>query len=142
MKKKILIILMAIAVGAILALPTLSMTSKDGSKKENMFVLQLGIFKNYDNAFEKKQSVKGSIIYQNKDVYYVLAGVSKEETNLYKIEEYLQNENISYYKKQMIISYDPDNLEKYNLLLQKTSDVETIKTLNEKVLKEVVKNEL
>lgn len=142
MKKKILIILMAIAVGAVLALPTLSMASKDSSKKENMFVLQLGIFKNYDNAFEKKQSVKGSIIYQNKDVYYVLAGISKEETSLYKIEEYLKKENISYYKKQMIISYDADNLEKYNLLLQKTSDVETIKTLNEKVLKEVVKNEL
>lgn len=142
MKKKILIILMAIAVGAVLALPTLSMSSKDSSKKENMFVLQLGIFKNYDNAFEKKQSVKGSIIYQNSDVYYVLAGVSKEETGLYKIEEYLKKENISYYKKQMIISYDADNLEKYNLLLQKTSDVETIKTLNEKVLKEVVKNEL
>ena len=135
MKKKILIILVAIAVGAVLALPTLSMSSKDSSKKENMFVLQLGIFKNYDNAFEKKQSVKGSIIYQNNDVYYVLAGVSKEE-------EYLKKENISYYKKQMIISYDADNLEKYNLLLQKTSDVETIKTLNEKVLKEVVKNEL
>lgn len=142
MKKKILIILIAIAVGAVLALPTLSMSSKENSKKENMFVLQLGIFKNYDNAFEKKQSVKGSIIYQNKDVYYVLAGVSKEETSFYKIEEYLQNENISYYKKQMIISYDPDNFEKYNLLLQKTSDVEIIKTLNEKVLKEVVKNEL
>lgn len=142
MKKKILIILMAIVVGAVLALPTLSMASKDSSKKENMFVLQLGIFKNYDNAFEKKQSVKGSIIYQNKDVYYVLAGISKEETGLYKIEEYLKKENISYYKKQMIISYDADNLEKYNLLLQKTSDVETIKTLNEKVLKEVVKNEL
>lgn len=142
MKKKILIILVAIAVGAVLALPTLSMSSKDSSKKENMFVLQLGIFKNYDNAFEKKQSVKGSIIYQNNDVYYVLAGVSKEETGLYKIEEYLKKENISYYKKQMIISYDADNLEKYNLLLQKTSDVETIKTLNEKVLKEVVKNEL
>mgnify|MGYP001164449711 FL=1 len=142
MKKKILIILMAIVVGAVLALPTLSMASKDSSKKENMFVLQLGIFKNYDNAFEKKQSVKGSIIYQNKDVYYVLAGISKEETSLYKIEEYLKKENISYYKKQMIISYDADNLEKYNLLLQKTSDVETIKTLNEKVLKEVVKNEL
>lgn len=142
MKKKILIILVAIAVGAVLALPTLSMASKDSSKKENMFVLQLGIFKNYDNAFEKKQSVKGSIIYQNKDVYYVLAGISKEETSLYKIEEYLKKENISYYKKQMIISYDADNLEKYNLLLQKTSDVETIKTLNEKVLKEVVKNEL
>lgn len=141
MKKKILIILMAIAVGAVLALPTLSMSSKHSSKKENMFVLQLGIFKNYDNAFEKKQSVKGSIIYQNNDVYYVLAGVSKEETGLYKIEEYLKKENISYYKKQMIISYDADNLEKYNLLLQKTSDVETIKTLNEKVLKEVVKNE-
>ena len=142
MKKKILIILMAIAVGAVLALPTLSMSSKHSSKKENMFVLQLGIFKNYDNAFEKKQSVKGSIIYQNNDVYYVLAGVSKEETGLYKIEEYLKKENISYYKKQMIISYDADNLEKYNLLLQKTSDVEPIKTLNEKVLKEVVKNEL
>ena len=123
MKKKILIILIAIAVGAVLALPTLSMSSKENSKKENMFVLQLGIFKNYD-------------------IYYVLAGVSKEETSFYKIEEYLQNENISYYKKQMIISYDPDNFEKYNLLLQKTSDVEIIKTLNEKVLKEVVKNEL
>ena len=142
MKKKILIILIAIAVGAVLALPTLSMASKESSKKENMFVLQLGIFKNYDNAFEKKQSVKGSIIYQNKDVYYVLAGVSKEETGLYKIEEYLKKENISYYKKQMTICYDADNLEKYNLLLQKTNDEETIKTLNEKVLKEVVKNEL
>ena len=142
MKKKILIILIAIVVGAVLALPTLSMSSKDSSKKENMFVLQLGIFKNYDNAFEKKQSVKGSIIYQNKDAYYVLAGVSKEETGLYKIEEYLKKENISYYKKQMTICYDADNLVKYNLLLQKTNDEETIKTLNEKVLKEVVKNEL
>ena len=123
MKKKILTILMAIAVGAILALPTLSMAFKENIKKENMYVLQLGVFKNYANALEKKESVKGSMIYQNKGLYYVLAGLSKEETGLYKI------------------SYYPNNLEKYNLLLQKASDEETIKSLNEKVLKEVVKSE-
>ena len=141
MKKKILIILMAIAVGAILALPTLSMAFKENIKKENMYVLQLGVFKNYANALEKKESVKGSMIYQNKELYYVLAGLSKEETGLYKIEKYLQTDNISYYKKQMPISYYPNNLEKYNLLLKKASDEETIKSLNEKVLKEVVKSE-
>ena len=83
MKKKILTILMAIAVGAILALPTLSMAFKENIKKENMYVLQLGVFKNYANALEKKESVKGSMIYQNKGLYYVLAGLSKEETGLY-----------------------------------------------------------
>ena len=69
-----------------------------------MYVLQLGVFKNYANALEKKESVKGSMIYQNKELYYVLAGLSKEETGLYKIEKYLQTDNISYYKKQMPIS--------------------------------------
>ncbi len=142
MKKKILTILIAIAVGAILAFPTLSMAFKENIKKENMYVLQLGVFKNYANALEKKESVKGSMIYQNKGLYYVLAGLSKEETGLYKIEKYLQTDNISYYKKQMPISYYPNNLEKYNLLLKKASDEETIKSLNDKVLKEVVKSEL
>ena len=64
----------------------------------------------------------------------------KMRSNL-EIEKYLQTDNISYYKKQMPISYYPNNLEKYNLLLKKASDEETIKSLNEKVLKEVVKSE-
>lgn len=141
MKKKLMILFLAILVGAILSIPALSL--KKGAKitKTNMYVLQLGVYKNYDNALEKKGELEGSVIYKKGDNYYVLAGISKEVENLSFMEECLKTKDIPYYKKQMNILYDEDTYDKYVLLLKKIKDEDSLKKVNEKLLKVVMKDE-
>ena len=141
MKKKIIILFLAILVGAILAVPALALKEEKKMTTDSMYILQLGVFKNYGNAIEKMSQIDGAVIYKSKDTYYVLAGISKEEDKMSSIENYLQNEGVLYYKKQMNILYDEDAYNKYVLLLEKVTDAESLKKINEKLLKVVVQNE-
>lgn len=141
MKKKLMILFLAILVGAILSIPALSLKKETTITKTTMYVLQLGVYKNYDNALEKKGELEGSVIYKNDDNYYVLAGISKEVENLSFMEECLKTKGIPYYKKQMKILYDEDTYDKYVLLLEKIKDEDSLKKVNEKLLKVVMKDE-
>ena len=88
---KIIILFLAILVGAILAVPALALKEEKKITTDSMYILQLGVFKNYGNAIEKMSQIDGAVIYKSKDTYYVLAGISKEEDKMSSIENYLQN---------------------------------------------------
>ena len=63
-KKKIMIILLAITIGGVLAFFTLSRIERK-NKTENVItltVLQTGVFSDYENAVEQKESMNNAII--------------------------------------------------------------------------------
>ena len=143
MKKKLLVIVFAILVGGVLALPALQL-KKDWQKEEytSLYVLQSGVFKNYENALEKQASLLGSVIVQEQGTYYVYAGVSLKEKDLERMEKILQEKQIAYYKKQIMVKSNKETLEKYNLLLQKADNEETLLLVNKKMLESVSFHEL
>lgn len=139
MKKKMGIILLAILVGVILALPAIKVyLPEKGCDAVEVYVLQTGIYDDLENAKESKEKIANSIIYQDNNQYRVLVGASMTEENLSKIEQILTEENIHFYKKKLTVPVSHDLFYKYNLMLEKTSDKDAVLLINKKMLEKMM----
>ncbi len=136
-KKKIMIILLAITIGGVLAFFTLSRIERK-NKTENVItltVLQTGVFSDYENAVEQKESMNNAIILEDNGLYRVIVGASTNESGLSKIEKILESQKIHYYKKEItVLESDSEQFSKYNLLLEKANSEESVLLLNQKIL--------
>lgn len=136
-KKKIIIILLAITIGGVLAFFTLSRIERK-NKTENVItltVLQTGVFSDYENAVEQKESMNNAIILEDNGLYRVIVGASTNESGLSKIEKILESQKIHYYKKELtVLESDSEQFSKYNLLLEKANSEESVLLLNQKIL--------
>lgn len=136
-KKKIIIILLAITIGGVLAFFTLSRIERK-NKTENVItltVLQTGVFSDYENAVEQKESLNNAIILEDNGLYRVIVGASTNESGLSKIEKILESQKIHYYKKEItVLESDSEQFSKYNLLLEKANSEESVLLLNQKIL--------
>lgn len=136
-KKKIIIILLAITIGGVLAFFTLSRI-EGKNKTENVItltVLQTGVFSDYENAVEQKESLNNAIILEDNGLYRVIVGASTNESGLSKIEKILESQKIHYYKKELtVLESDSEQFSKYNLLLEKANSEESVLLLNQKIL--------
>ncbi len=136
-KKKIMIILLAITIGGVLAFFTLSRIERK-NKTENVItltVLQTGVFSDYENAVEQKESLNNAIILEDNGLYRVIVGASTNESGLSKIEKILESQKIHYYKKEItVLESDSEQFSKYNLLLEKANSEESVLLLNQKIL--------
>ena len=136
-KKKIIIILLAITIGGVLACFTLSRIERK-NKTENVItltVLQTGVFSDYENAVEQKESLNNAIILEDNGLYRVIVGASTNESGLSKIEKILESQKIHYYKKEItVLESDSEQFSKYNLLLEKANSEESVLLLNQKIL--------
>lgn len=138
MKKKILIICLAILMGIALSFPIFPLKKENTSMTPvTLFVLQTGVFTDYENAVKEKAKVKDSIIYQDGSYFRVLVGASKKEEGLEKIKKVLEEQNIHYYKKEISFLENGKNIEDYNLMLDKVEEKETILLLNKKILEQM-----
>ena len=135
-KKKIIIILLAITIGGVLAFFTLSRIERK-NKTENVItltVLQTGVFSDYENAVEQKESLNNAIILEDNGLYRVIVGASTNESGLSKIEKILESQKIHYYKKELtVLESDSEQFSKYNLL-EKANSEESVLLLNQKIL--------
>lgn len=138
MKKKIVIICLAILIGIILSFPIFPLKKENTSMTPvTLFVLQTGVFTDYENAVKEKVKIKDSIVYQDGSYFRVLVGASKNEEGLKKIEKVLEEQNIHYYKKEISFLEEEKSLENYNLMLEKVEEKETILLLNKKILEQM-----
>lgn len=140
MKKKLIVVSLAILIGGILAFFTLTKIKVTDGKKEtiSLNVLQTGVFSSYENALEQKGTLTNAVILPKDGYYFVLVGASTNETGLEKIEKALNNKNIHYYKKKMeILEKDKELFLKYNMLLEKAENEETVLLLNKKILEKM-----
>lgn len=132
-----MIILLAITIGGVLAFFTLSRIERK-NKTENVItltVLQTGVFSDYENAVEQKESLNNAIILEDNGLYRVIVGASTNESGLSKIEKILESQKIHYYKKELtVLESDSEQFSKYNLLLEKANSEESVLLLNQKIL--------
>ena len=132
-----MIILLAITIGGVLAFFTLSRIERK-NKTENvitLIVLQTGVFSDYENAVEQKESMNNAIILEDNGLYRVIVGASTNESGLSKIEKILESQKIHYYKKELtVLESDSEQFSKYNLLLEKANSEESVLLLNQKIL--------
>ena len=144
MKKKLVSIGLALLTGAVLAIPALSIKKEQEQIGEaEVYVLQTGVFEDYQNALENQEKMSNAIILEDEGIYRVIVGASTKESGLEKIESILKERNIHYYKKKMvIIDKDIDLFEKYNLFLENATSEEVVLLLNQKILESMVQDEL
>ena len=137
MKNKLIVVLLAIFIGGILACFTFSRLETRETTEDyiTLTVLQTGVFSEYENALEQKESLENAIILQDNGMYRVIVGASMNQEGLSKIEKILNTQNIHYYKKELtVLESDTELFSKYNLLLERASSDESVLLLNEKIL--------
>ena len=140
-KKKLLFIFLALAVGATLAFFTLFYLEPANDSKETLVlkVLQIGVYASYENALDAKEKLENAIVYEDNGLYRVLVGASTTDAGLEKVETIMKKKGINYYKKDLIIEKsDQDLFFKYNMMLEKTNEEEVILLLNTRILEKMV----
>ncbi len=133
-------IFLAMISGISLAIPVFFQpTKKETPELLSIYVLQTGVFENFQNAQEEQQKYTSSMIYYDEDVYRVLVGASMSLEGLEKIKKTLQNQSISYYEKTLMIKPEETQMFKnYNVMLEKAQSEDAILLLNHKILEKMV----
>ncbi len=102
---------------------------------QNIYLFQVGVFKNLDNANNYAKNFPSKIIYQTADYYRVVTCLTTMENNKNKLKEYYNVKNIDYYLKKVEGSPEfNQKLEKYEELLSKTTKEEVINNLCQSML--------
>ena len=105
--KRFLPYLFSLIIGSVLGFLLFSKTDIDLPVfKESIKVtgFQLGVFNSIDLAKEYTNKFPHSIIMQNDDIYRVYISILTNSKCINKMEEYLNNQNIAYYKKDIVIN--------------------------------------
>lgn len=135
MKKYLKVILLAILIGVIIAFFFYKDINKEvkaiTNKTENIYLFQVGVFKNLDNAKTFANTFKTNLVFQNDDYYRVITAISYNEEAKIKMEAFYQNQEINYFIKEMKVNKD---------LIKKISNYETvlIKSNNEEVINNIM----
>ena len=74
------------------------------SEKINVTGFQLGVFNSIDLAKEYVKKYPSSIIIEDGDVYRVYISILTKDKTINKMEEYLNNQKIAFYKKDITIN--------------------------------------
>lgn len=108
------------------------------SKFEEIYILQVGAYKNYDNVVKMTRDLDNYIIYEENNLYKIFLGVTLREDIFNKLESFY-NEDYSIFKKVIKISNEEyiNNLKKYDTLINKTNDKEILDNIVKKELREL-----
>lgn len=141
MKKYLKILIVASLLGGILAFLFFKDLNKEviaiTTKDNNIYIFQVGVFKNLDNANNFTNNFTTSLIYQDEEYYRVIVGIASNNKNKEKLEKYFEEKKINYYIKQKRVdkNYLKD-IKEYEDVLIKTDKDEVIENVNSSILKE------
>ncbi len=135
MKKYIITVVAALSLGVFFSVYIFSNFSEEitntVSKEINkIFIFQLGIFENEENANTLKESLPSAIVCKEDDLYKVYGAITKSSELISKIEKYYKENNINYIIKDYLLdNYEYEEVLSYeNLMLQSTSMEVVFKT--------------
>mgnify|MGYP000471352687 FL=1 len=104
---------------------------------KEIYILQVGAYKSYDNVINKTKYLDNYIIYKENDLYKIFLGVSLNNNTYNKLENFYNED--STFKKVIKISNEEyiNNLKKYDTLINETNDKELLNTIIKKELREL-----
>ena len=141
MSKKIILILLAICIGAFLSFITLFyLKPLKNAEDSKLTVFQTGAYSSYENALANKEKFSDAVILKDGELYRVLVGAATSEEGITKIAKVLTSKNIHYYQKSLNVSVSSNDLiYKYNMLLERATDDQVILEINKQILTKVAK---
>lgn len=140
MKTYMKIIIFSVIIGTILAI----FFYKDIKKEVNaitrrddiIYIFQVGVFTNVENALEFQKEYDYSIIYQDNEYYRVLVGVSTTSLAKEVLINYFNQTIGDYYIKEIRVNKDLINeLASLESVILKTNKAEVIANINKSMLK-------
>lgn len=123
MKKNLKVVLFSCLVGTMLAgVFFFNIKEKAEAKnKSTVFVYQVGVFKNENNAYALKKEYAYAKIVKDKEYYRVFIGVTMKNQEMLK--NWFQEKQYNYYVKEIELSEEILNqIQKYDELLSKTNN--------------------
>ena len=105
-------------------------------KDDIIYLFQVGVFKSEENALEFQENYDYSIIYNDKEYYRVVIGVSTSKDAKEILTNYFNKYFDDYYIKEVKASKSLINeLVAFEIVLLKTSKDEVISSINKSMLK-------
>lgn len=100
------------------------------------YFLQEGVYSNEDIMNENTKKLNSKLITSSDNKYYVYLGITKNLDNAKKIEKLYEDEGYDIYLKELSFSNEEfsANVEQFDKLIENTSDLDDILTIEEVVL--------
>jgi len=103
--------------------------------ENKVYVFQVGVFKNKDNAINYEKNYLSKKIYYDEEYYRVFIGITSDKENKEKLKKIFANLNYSFYIKEYKSNENKiTELNKYEILLKETNNLEVINKINQEML--------
>lgn len=104
------------------------------SESKNIKAFQVGVYTSEENALKEAEIKKGIVVHEN-EYYYVYVAILGEQINIEKMTNYLNQNSIYYYVKDITVSEDfkQELFAIENMMFTTTSEVAFLQ-LNTKIL--------
>ena len=141
MKKYLLTIIVSLLVGFLLSFYILKEYEKTDifsvfNESETAYLIQQGVYSSMESMQENTAHLTDYIYSVIDDMYYVYIGISLDSSNVNKLQEYYKNKDINTIIKTTTLTDQEfiETLRQYDMVLNNTSDEETIKEICKQVL--------
>lgn len=139
--KSILPAILCILVGFFMSNFMFQQYDKAGAEKvsletNNVYFFQIGVYSSLDNMKESLKNVDTYIYEESNQLFYAYVGMTKETSNLDKIEGYFKDLDYVIYRKERKVSNVAfqEVLAQYDLMLKETTDTKTIGSIMNQVI--------
>lgn len=143
MKKYIITIVISLLVGFLLSNYILKQYDSNipliptfGNNNTQVYLIQQGVYSSMNSMKSNTSNISDYIYTTIDNMYYVYIGMTLNNENVTKLQEYYKNKNIPTIVKTTTISDSNfiETLKQYDKVLQETSDADTIKEVCKQVL--------
>ncbi len=141
MKKYLLTIIVSLLVGFLLSFYMLKEYEKTDifpvfNESETAYLIQQGVYSSMESMQENTTHLTDYIYSVIDDMYYVYIGISLDSSNVNKLQEYYKNKDINTIIKTTTLTDQEfiETLRQYDMVLNNTSDEDTIKEICKQVL--------
>ena len=141
MKKYLLTIIVSLLVGFLLSFYMLKEYEKTDifpvfNESETAYLIQQGVYSSMESMQENTAHLTDYIYSVIDDMYYVYIGISLDSSNVNKLQEYYKSKDINTIIKTTTLTDQEfiETLRQYDMVLNNTSDENTIKEICKQVL--------
>lgn len=136
-KKFLFSLVVAIALGTVVGKYFYNETNAQTVFKEGEIIfLQQGVYTDKKNMEENIKRIDPKVIVEEDDKFYVYVGITKSKKNAEKIKALYEKKGYDIYEKNIAVSNEEfkNNLEQFDLLLNRAEKEEEITPINEVIL--------
>ena len=135
MKKKIILVVFSVGIGILFTFTFLNKENTYAKEKNIVYVFQVGAYEDYDKANKFLNTLPNGIIIKEDNFYKVYIGIYKNIDIVNKMLVYFEDHNIHIYLKSINVSTNFYNyLDKYEILLDKSTDELLYNKINQSIL--------